>query len=312
MSAAVRTSWPGLVLVAGMLVMAGCGGGFPARAPPTQTVTPAPVPSPATAAESSAIPTASGPPGVTSRRVTDAVALAHAHNRTLAASSYTVTVDETTWATNGSRRSHVASTIQVSRDGRQEVRVITAAGPAGHPPVFSNATRVRMYAEKPTVYVRGTNTTESALAATDAPVQYARRDWGTGQPQWLVPPHRPGYLLRHLLAAMEVRLTKVRQDGTPLYRLTSVDVAMPSYLATVIDADAHARVEDAKWYALVGADGLVREYRLNYRLVHNGTVIDGSRSVRYTSVNSTVVRRPSWYNAARNATRQRSAPGGSR
>lgn len=300
-------SRPGVVLAAGMLVLAGCSGFVPADGTPTETASPAPVPSPPSPSPSlSTTPGVRLPPGVADSRVTNPGVLVRAHRDALTNASYAVRFEERTWYANGSGRSRVVSTTRVSRDGLRYLRLVRARGET-NPPLFPNATQVVVYAQGGERYVRAYNgTTVRAANGTDdrrtdngTVVRYARVDREQVEARNRASLGRPLYLF----GSMELRVSRVRLDNATMYRVVSTDLLVPVFLAEALDADDQSMVENATLRALVTPGGFIREYRLNYTLVTDRTVVHGTRSVRYRSLGATVVRRPGWYEEAVNATR---------
>lgn len=288
--------WPG-VLAAGMLVLAGCSGFAPAGGPPTGTATPAPVPSPppSPSPSPSATPETSLPPGVVDGRVADPGAFAGGHRDVLANAAYAVRVAKHTRYANGTTRSHVVSTTRVSRDGLRYVRIVDTGRGTTHR-LFENATQVVVYAEGDERYVRA-YTAGDSQSDNGTAVRYVRVDRDPfGHPRF------SGQLFE-LLASMELRVSRMRLANGTMYRVRSTALVLPFTLAGVLDADDGATVENASLRALVAPSGLVREYRLNYTLLTDGTVVHGTRSVRYRNFGSAVVRRPAWYEEAVDATR---------
>lgn len=287
-------SWSG-VLAAAMLVLAGCSGFVPAGGTPTGTATPAPVPSPPPSP--SATSEAPVPPGMVGGRLADPGALASAHRDALTNASYVVQFEENTWYANGTARSHVASTTRVSRDGLRYFRTIDTRGEAS-PLLFPNATQVVVYVENDEGYARAYRA-GGVRADNGTAVRYARVE------RELVETRNRASLSRlfYLFGSMELRASRVRLSNETMYRVVSTDLVVPVFLAGALDADDQATVENAAMRALLTPSGLVREHRVNYTLVTGGTVVHGTRSVRYRNFGSAVVRRPAWYEEAVDATR---------
>lgn len=293
------TSGVSIILVTGMLMLAGCGQIVPTDNTPTRTVSPAPVPSPSSASRPT--PEPSYPAGIGAGQIRDPAALERAHRSVLANASYTVRFNETTRYANGSLQSQVISTARVGADGIRERRSIHVAGPGGHPPVFSNATQVSIYAEEADAFIRGAHDTDTPHTDNRTSVQYAHYSRRSIEP--LLPRTWPGLMLSSLSAGMELRVTNVQRGNETLSRVESVELKESMLLAGALSPAEQARVENASLRGLVDPGGLVREYRLTYTLVHNGTVIHGVRSIRYQQFGTTEVRRPPWYDEAENATR---------
>ena len=89
------------------------------------------------------------------------------------------------------------------------------------------------------------------------------------------------------------------QNGTTLYRVNSTGVSDPALLASLLDAES---VSNVSMTALVDADGLVHEYRIEYDATSESGTRHVTRATRYTALGETTVERPAWYDEAVNAT----------
>jgi len=197
-------SWTGSVLVAGLLMLAGCSGLLPAEDTPAKTVTPAPIPSPSSSLRTTAKP--SFPPGIVAGEVVDPIALERAHARGLRDASYTIRVNETARYANGSPRSQMIRTASVGPNGTRKLRTIRVVGPEERPPVFPNASEVIIYAEELDAFIRGGTGRNTQSPDNETTVQYASRQVPAG----VLPPFWPGLKIGILGQLMELRVTRIQ------------------------------------------------------------------------------------------------------
>lgn len=271
------------LLVAALVVLVGCSG--PAdTAPPTETVTAAPVPT--------ADPPVRLAPGVTVGGVDDPVALAVAHRTALGGTTVTVRLEASRRYANGSLRWRRTATERVDATGRpvRSHYVGEFEGTpryAGRSPEFGpfpDATRVERYS----VGERGAN-------------RYRLR---SGETWSVVGPSRPARLLDPglvpLFWAVDTRTTGVETcGGTTCYRLEGDGVADRATLDRAFVGGETVDLRSVSVVALVDSRGVVHEYRLSFTAVEvDGTVIHGRESVRFTGVGETSVDRPAWYDEA--------------
>lgn len=275
------------VLVALLVVLAGCSGiADPGQSPPVE-VTPAPVPTDT--------PTPAPPqlaPGVTAEGVTDPNALADAHAAVLRNTSKTVRTNETSWyAGYWTLRSHRHQVTRVAADPDRFHAVIEVDGPAAP---FS-AYRVEFWSDgerlvRRTVARDGTETTV-------VPLDSYRDRTGVivGPPD--------GRTVSFLFGLVETRVvsTFVRNDTT-VYWIESTELVRPRLLASVENvSDPH----DVELRAFVDSRGFVRSLRLAYAARADGRRVWVQWATRYTDVGTTTVDRPVWYDEAANATGDR-------
>lgn len=92
---------------------------------------------------------------------------------------------------------------------------------------------------------------------------------------------------------------RVERDGREVFRYRAEGVADLSSEATdVIARSGNVTVEAASSRLLIRADGVVVESHQELVVVQDGHRISTNRTVRYTDVGSTEVKRPDWYDDA--------------
>lgn len=278
-----------ILLAATLVLVAGCSS--PASAPTgteTATATAAPVPTDR--------PSTFLAPGVTPRGVTDPVALARAHRRTLGRTSVTVRVEESRRYANGTLRWRRTATQRVDAGGRTVRSHYVGAfegstrgsGLLSEFVRFPDATRVERYTVGGGAYHR---------------YRFPSGDtWYVGaaspDPRLVDPGLVP------LFWAVDTRVTgREVRDGTTRYRLEGAEIIDPTTFERVFVGGPSVEVRNVSLDATVDGRGVVHRYRLIYRLVRpDGVVVRGKESVRFEDVGTTTVERPTWYAAAANAT----------
>lgn len=288
------SSWYGAVLGAGVLVLTGCSGFVPADGTSTETVSPFPVPSPSATRTAEA----TVPPGVANGLVTNPGALWRAHRDALSNASYAVRFEETVRYANGSTRSKIEKITRVSRDGLRSRSFVRGQGEVNLP-LFPNATRVELYIEGEEGYARARDPAGDGQGTGDDQEddgqrpRYARIA-GTFETRYRGPPSS----LLFVIGSMELQATRTRRGNGTAFRVVSTELVAPVFLAEALDLDEGLSIERASLRATVAPSGLVRKYRLNYTLSSDGTVLRGTRSVRYRGIGSTDVDRPLWIREA--------------
>lgn len=268
------------LLVVVLVVLVGCSG--PA-VPPTPTAAPTAAPVPTTD------PSTVLAPGVTVRGVEDPVALATAHAAVLRGTSVTVHLEESRRDANGSLRWRRSATQRIDATG-PEVRT-------SHVGEFEGSTRdAGLTAD----FVRFPDAThvERYSVGEHAYHRYRLRSGETWYVSGPYPADRlvdPG--LVPLFWAVDTRVTgHERCGGRTCYRLEGGEVADRTTLGRVFVRGPSLDLRDVSVVALLDARGLVHEYHLTYTLIEaDGSVVDGSESVRFTAVGTTTVDRPAWY-----------------
>ena len=269
------------VAVAVGLLLAGCNTVPSLDGPtsPTTTVTPVDIPAEYDYA-----------PGVTTEGVTDPGALAAAHERALADSSYRVRATRTVRHANGTLRAQLLVDVALDQN-RTFLASAATRGPAA--PVFlGRPPATGTYWSNGSVYVRRlTRDGETTYTAFEPPGGGAGtwRYWtrtvpfGGGQAT-------PGGFYRGLFTAVPTRLADETPGAEP-YRLVG-DTATAPFQTEVTD------VRDVRLVASVRRDGLVQSLTLRYAGEIDGTTVRVERTVRYRDVGTTAVGRPPWFEKA--------------
>jgi len=273
------------LFVAGAVVLSGCGA-FGGSAPETRTVTPAPVPT----TEPTPTPVPRLAPGITTRGVANASALAAAHDAVLRNASFT-------------RRSNLTITY---RNGtvRERRRAVTRLG-AGHERLFSVASGTNVpafVAGSPSVSVLGvkrnevySNGTRALSAVTYANGTTAYSEVATELIHESFTDTDRAYLTR-ALGRTETRVVgPISRNDTTLYRVVATEAA----LSAVRPPPTYGSIRNVRFRALVDARGVLRERRVTYTATTaNGTTVSVTRSIQYRQIGATTVGRPVWYEAA--------------
>lgn len=272
------------------------------------SVTPAPVPTTG--------PTATpGPrvaPGLATTGVTNASALAAAHEDGL--DDAPVTISKTTTYRYGSgeiaRRETV--TTRIGADGRR-LRIVerrtfsTASGTTSGTTGTASGDTAGSTAVRE-VYWFGTERSARAITYANGTTIYE-----------VVPPGNLTRGRRSIIATEAARIgavaagfeTRVRRSseahGATRYRVTSVGETEGENRTELVGF-----VPVTGFRMVVDSRGVVREYRLVRRLSvqRRGKPTEIVTHVRYTDVGTTTVERPSWYGAALNASRRSNATDG--
>lgn len=267
------------ILLVGVLVLGWVGGAVPASSTTTQSPglvqLPAVATSPATAQDSSA----EFPPGLSEEGVTDALALARAHQQTLENTSYVMSTVSAYQRPNGTvlnqgttvervapgAESYYATTSQVGRNATRPLNV-------GHYDIEvwaneTDAVTARNLPESETTYRRTTR--------SDAPME--------PDTQWEL-----------LYAAFDTAnasvVERVERNGTTLFKVVSTSRSD--------SASAYAEDSQYDFVALVDAQGVVRSLQMTHRSTLGDRPVVVSRTLRVTEIGNTTVERPSWYRRA--------------
>ncbi|WP_255151577.1 hypothetical protein [Halorarius halobius] len=260
------------LLVAVLLVLAGCNAVVSGPATPTARTTAAPVP------DADAYP-----PGVGADGVSDAVALANAHaaaagDRYVVASNYTVRY------ANGTLRASVRQRSRVESE-RWRARV-AVDGP--RPSVVSRDPATAVF------YSNGATLVERIRRESGTSYLYVPADEFNGGNGFYNSLRRPKPYRDPwaLLSSLDVRTQAANGSAV----LVADALAEPSLFAAVAEVQAPRNVS---YSATVGASGLLRTQRLTYAGEMFGTSVRVSRTIRYRSLDASV-ERPDWYATAVN------------
>lgn len=248
-----------------------------ARQTATETATPAPV------------PTAS--PSWRTANGIDAERLATTHDSALRGQSYTVRTERVVRYANGTLRARTERVGRVSANRSRFAVTVRVRGP--YAPILSYEYRnvdVSFFSSGDRLFRRilrnGVATYETTPPDTyDPPEQF-----------FLLP--QPG-AIDEVFRAVTVQVDVVSTEAGTRYRLTATGMTDSAAFAAARGVtDPH----NVSLRATVGADGVVRRYRLRYEATFDGAPIRVVRSGTYEAVGTTTVHRPSWYAAAVNAT----------
>jgi hypothetical protein len=268
--------------VIGLVVLSGCAGvGVDGvdRDPPSETVTPAPVPD----ADRETLRTS----GIDDGGVSDPGALAEAHSAWLSNRSYTLVSNQTVRYRNGSVRSQYRMHLRLAAN-RTYLVTIRTDGPEG----------ARWLGEPPAVAKFWSDGELFLRSFSDPVAEYSRfrpaesagtwRFWtATGAFSVLM---TPAELIERGFEAVPTRIDERGADGgISRYWVTSaepVDSDLPFE-----EADP---ARDLTLVAEVDGTGLVRHLELEYRSRIDGEPVVVTRRISYTDVGETAVGRPEW------------------
>jgi hypothetical protein len=252
-----------------MVVLAGCGGVFGGKEE-TATLTPAAVPTD----RPTPTPAPQLAPGLTRAGVTNASALAAAHDAALDGQSFTVERTRTYRTGTGIVVRQLTSVTRVAGDGRFRVtRRWTDETAPRREATYFDGERLLVATTDGTNETRYRRTSPAAIA--DEPAMA-----GTG-----------GEQIERVFTVADTRIAgRAERNGTAVYRLApDEDRSNASGLDRSVSASAQ-----------VTARGLVRSYTFDQRLSaeSSGGVAAIVVSTQYNQVGSTTVERPSWYDEA--------------
>lgn len=304
------------VALAGLLVLAGCGGlgsaadaggGSDARA----TLTPVDVPGESTPART---PTTDLPPGVTSDGVEDPFALARAHTEALDGRSYTVRSVVTTRYENGSLRGRRRTVARVGADRRRFHVAHVTLGPRppfrplrqgavrtpGRSAFWSDGRRLLWSVTRP----------DGTVYRSVPPEEYDPGEYDSDESRvwerWRGPAEIGGEDIYLTLNAVRTTVTGTGGNASEL----RVEATGQSSAGSV--AEAHSigaayeyplgaefdTVSSVELTATLAPDGFVREYRFAYVVGEADARVRVVRRVTYSAVDRTSIARPGWYDRA--------------
>ena len=304
----------GAVVLAGLLVLAGCGapgsgGGTGGEGDVEATLTPVEVPG------ESALPgrtVAELPPGVAPDGVEDAFALARAHTEQLEGRSYTVRSAVTLRYANGTLRGRRRTVARVGADRSRFHVVHVTDGPRpplrpvrqgsvripGRSAFWSDGRRLAWSVTRPngTVY------------RSVPPDEYDPGESGVWE-RWQGPADTGGEDVYLVFNAVRTSVTG-EPGGNGSDGLVRIESTGRSSAGSVAEAHsigaayeyplgaAFDTVSSVELTATVGREGRVREYRFAYVVGDEDTRIRVVRRVGYSAVGETRITRPGWYDRA--------------
>lgn len=274
----------GGVLLAALVVLAGCGG-LAGSTQPTRTLTPVALPTD----EPTPTPVEELAPGLTAAGVASPFRIADAHAGLLGDASFTLRSVRTVRTANGSLRARTTLTGAFAPGRRRYHVVLTRDGRDARfdrLEDFSDGRRVLRAIE------RNNSTSYTVVRGPGGEPAHPRE-------VLFVDPIFPSYVERLLEAIEAARVESVGGGPARTYRVRATAVSKPT-VAAAVEAGA---VENVSLTLLVDERGLVYELRLEYATELLDTPVRVTRRFRYSAVGATTVDRPPWYAAAVNATR---------
>jgi hypothetical protein len=258
------------VLLSVLVVLAGCSGVFGEGGQPTETVTPAAVPTD----KPTPTPVPQLTPGLTGEGIENPSALIAAHTSILRNKSFTVRSNSTVLASNGSVLVRNRGTLRAGKTGEGVYSVSKRNGRHKNQgyefPVrtelWSNAELLfqnRTYANGTTVYERKQIGERIRLGASEAGLRYLLKPFGT----------------------QNTSVTKRERNGTTLYLVRG------------------RTEENRSLRMLVDSRGIIHSYRTVQPILSNENVSRIISESRYSKVGATdAPERPSWVATAKNRT----------
>ena len=281
----------GACLLACLLVLAGCSG-FSGAGPDSggsdasrANVTPAPVPAVDTPERLA--------PGLTADGVTNASALADAHDAAVRRASVTVRSNRSIEYANGTLRQRTTGTVRVGRNGTAYAARYEFTGrPLWLDPDSPDIVRTGYYWSagertlRTVAFANETTRYEDLSAALGASVRRSLT--------------RPGQEYERLLEDTETRvIARTTRNGRELYVVEAS--GMTSQYFSWYRGFENPR--DATMRLLVDERGVVRRHRFAYTATIEATAtVRIVERVRYTDLGNTTVERPPWYDEALRAT----------
>ncbi len=275
------------VLVVVVLVLAGCG-----ESGANSSVTPVPVSDgdrPTDVADNGFAP------GVSDRGVFDPAVLGAAHMDYLETRSFTLVSNRTERYANGSVRSRLALRVELARNRTYRAWTATAGPEAplilGEPPA-----RAEYWSDRFT-YLRafGGDSQNRTYNEFDPPQGLATWRYWTRTAAFGGATGNAERTIERALDSVMVDIVDRRTaNGTTRVRLRATEQRGSS-----IAPETFEQVDNVSLVAVVEESGLVRSLRYSYDGVVDGRAVTVTRVVRYTTVGSTAVGRPSWYERAR-------------
>lgn len=225
-------------------------------------------------------------PGLSESGVTDPAALSSAHAKHLRNRSYAVVSNLTVRGLDGAVRARANTTKKIAHD---PLRLTSWSDASGEPRLvnFYQYDMAVWASENGTWYAiqRPNGTTYRKVADELRPSFAARTSRDT---------------LFVLFSALNTTLADTEtRNATTLYRVNSTGVSDPDVLASQLRVDS---VRNVSLSALVGGQGLVREYHIEYTATLGNNTTRVERTVRFAALGETTVERPQWYDEAKNAT----------
>lgn len=268
-----------VLAVALLLVLAGCGG-FSGDGATDADATTLPE---ETTVESTDDP----PPGLSESGVTDAAALAAAHEAALVDRSYTYDREVRIVAENGTELGRWHQRAQVGADRAEFNYSQTGEGVS-----VSGRT-----VESVRVYANGSVTLWDEDPESDDGGEF-RRESGPGFAETTFSNDR---LLADVLNASETSVEAVERDGRTWYRVEAADEG-GTYAYDGPNGTVEVEATNVTATALVAPSGLVRNLTYEFDFVRGETSGRRTMEIRYSELGATAVEVPAWVADAKRAT----------
>ena len=283
------------ILLVLSLVFAGCNGiGFGDTTQPTQTVTPAAVPTD----EPTSTPVPQLAPGL-KRNSMNVTALAQAHNTTLQNTSFTQRVVRTARYPNGTLFSQEVAIHRVGENGNvsSSLNRTNARTAIEVPDNVSITTDSEGWVGEEHIVSRNTYTNNTTT--------YTERPLRSGEFR-MFSDYTGTNTIQKSFSGTETKVVDVlSRNGTTLYRVNSTILRMPMRgslgVSSLGGEWTFKNLNQANQHALISTSGVVHRHRRNYQATNGNNTLDITIKTRYTNISSTIVERPPWYGKATNA-----------
>jgi hypothetical protein len=264
-----------------LLVLAGCNAVPGGDGPAAETTTE--LPEETTASETNA-GEAILPPGLSMSGVTDARALAQAHEETLSGQSYTYDREVRTVAANGTELGRWSQHTQIGADRLRFNHTQTGTG----------VSVAGITIEDTHIYTNGSVTFWNVGASGEG----YRRDSGRG---FAANTFSSAQLLAEVLNGSETSVEAVERDGETWYRVrVASDDRTFAYNAP--NGTSEVDAADVTATALVAPSGLVRNVTYEFDFARGNVSGHRTMTIRYSAVGETEVAIPAWVEDAQRAT----------
>lgn len=261
---------PAVLLLAGLAVLAGCGGVFGDVGPSTG-------PGPTTAT-----PSFVAAPGITHDGVKDPARVARAHAASLAGQSYTVRAELTVLGPDGTERGGSVTVLRTAAGGDRFAYKYNARG--RFPPDTIAQPDVEAYANGTHTFERQTRPNETAYRA------YVTEDVGYAEAL-----RDPSAVRRYLAIGGTASVERVDHRGWIAYRVRAAEPEGRRTVEAVVDT-----------FGLVHELEATVPLTDLYSAPAGGTV---RYTVSYSAVGDTTVEPPAWFEEARRVTRNQTYVG---
>lgn len=229
------------------------------------------------------------PPGITEDGIEDSFALADAHSESLRDTSYSVTQTSEIRYANGTLYTRENQSTYVGADKTKFRYRSTVTGTAAR---FLGGTSGTVE-----IYSNGSVVVRKLEARGN--VSYGQVTTPEGEPADPLSTYRGMPLQSSRIPILFGQISEVsvtpQDNGTYLVQATAFSSNNLEVRGTLV-----RNITAVDFTATVNSDGLVREYRLSFQGTVNGQDVTVTEHVRYSSIGTTSVEEPGWFEQATN------------